>query len=96
MCLRMERYQRLYEAGKNTRNNSSAPMNSLPLIHSFLNKRVRVKVDDALTVEGVLVRYQNEDKARRLPNVLVLKDGSSYCILRGNFQHISEVAKHDV
>jgi hypothetical protein len=92
----MERYQRLYEAGKNTRNNSSARMNSLPLIHSFLNKRVRVKVDDGLTVEGVLIRYQNEDKTKHLPNVLVLKDGSSYRILRGNFENISEVAKHGV
>ena len=70
-------------------------MNSLPLIHSFLNKRVRIKVDDGLTVEGTLVRYQNENKARHLPNVLVLKDGSSYRILRGNFQHISEVATHE-
>jgi len=85
----MERYQKLYRGKQNARNN-------LPLIHSFLNKRVRVKVDDGLTVEGVLIRYQNEDKTKHLPNVLVLKDGSSYRILRGNFQHISEVAKHGV
>jgi hypothetical protein len=64
----------------------------LPLIHSFLNKHVCVKVDDGLTVEGVLIRYQNEDKARHLPNILILKNGNSYYILRGNYQHISEVA----
>ena len=87
LCLRMERYEKLYRSKRKAENSH------LPLIHSFLTKRVRVKVDDGLTVEGVLIRYQNEDKARHLPNVLVLKDGSSYRILRGNFQHISEAAK---
>ena len=87
MCLRMERYELLYRSKRKAENSH------LPLIHSFLGKRVRVKVNDGLTVEGVLVRYQNEDKARHLPNVLILKDGNSYCVLRGNFQHISEVAK---
>ena len=90
MCLDMRRYQRFYEAKRKAENSH------LPLIHSFLGKRVRVKVDDGLTIEGVLVRYQNENKARHLPNVLVLKDGSSYRILRGNFENISEVAKHGV
>ena len=90
MCLDMKRYERLYEAKRKAQNSN------LPLIHSFLGKRVRVKVDDGLTVEGVLIRYQNENKARHLPNVLVLKDGNSYHVLRGNFQYISEVAKHDV
>jgi hypothetical protein len=68
----------------------------LPLIHSFLNKHVCVKVDDSLTVEGVLVRYQNENKARHLPNILILKNGNSYYILRRNYQHISKVAKYGV
>ena len=90
MCLRMERYEKLYRSKRKAENSH------LPLIHSFLGKRVRVKVDDGLTVEGTLVRYQNEDKTKHLPNVLVLKDRNSYYVLRGNFQHISEVAKHGV
>ena len=90
MCLDMRRYERLCEAKR------KAQKDNLPLIHSFLNKRVRVKVDDSLTVEGVLIRYQNGNKANHLPNVLILKDGSSYRILRGNFQHISEVVEHGV
>ena len=90
MCLDMRRYERFYEAKRKAQNSN------LPLIHSFLNKRVRVKVGEDLAVEGVLVRYQNGNKANHLPNVLILKDGSSYHVLRGNFQHISEAAEHGV
>jgi small nuclear ribonucleoprotein (snRNP)-like protein len=85
----MKRFQKTYEAKKKAENDN------LPLIHSFLNKRVRVKVHDGLTVEGVLVRYQNEDKVRHFPNVLILKDGSNYHILRGNFENITEADKHE-
>jgi hypothetical protein len=82
----MERYEKLYRSKRKAENSH------LPLIHSFLNKRVRVKVDDGLTVEGVLIRYQNEDKTKHLPNMLVLREDSGrWFILRGNFQHISEV-----
>jgi len=85
MCLDMRRYEKLYEAERKAENGS------LPLIHSFLNKRVRVKVSEGLMVQGVLVRYQNGDKAKHLPNILILKDGNGYHILRGNFENISEV-----
>jgi small nuclear ribonucleoprotein (snRNP)-like protein len=85
MCLKMERYQKLYTGKQKARNNN------LPLIHNFLGKRVRVKVDGGFAVEGVLIYYQNKNKANHLPNVLVLKDGNSYRILRGNFENISEV-----
>ncbi len=85
MCLRFERYQRLYEAKRKAENNN------LPLIHGFLGKHVKVKVDDCLTVEGVLIRYQMENKAEHKPSVLVLKNSNGFQLLRGNFENISEV-----
>jgi len=86
----MRRYERLYEV------EGKAENGGLPLIHSFLNKRVRVKVSEGLTVQGVLVKYQNGDKANHSPSILILKDGNGYHILRGNFENISEVAEHGV
>jgi len=84
MCFDMRRYERLYEAKKNAKNNN------LPLIHSFLNRKVRVKVSEALEIQGVLIRYQNEDKVKHLPNLLILKDGDSFHFIRGNWLSISE------
>ena len=63
----------------------------LPLIHSFLNKHVKVKVDDGLTVEGVLVCYQMENKTKHKPSILVLKNSSGFQLLRGNWLSISEM-----
>ena len=85
MCLDMRRYERLCKA------EGKAENGSLPLIHSFLNKRVRVKVSEGLTVQGVLVKYQNGDKANHLPNILILKNENGYHILRATFENISEV-----
>jgi hypothetical protein len=80
----MRRYQRLHEAKKD---------NNLPLIHNFLGKHVHVKVDNSLTVEGVLIRYKIRNKADHSPDILILKDGDSYHILRGNFENLSVVTK---
>jgi hypothetical protein len=83
----MRRYQRLYE--KNAKNNN------LPLIHAFLNRKVRVKVSEGLEVEGVLIHYRLQSEGEHRPNVLILKDGGSYHILRGNFESITEADKHE-
>jgi hypothetical protein len=90
----MRRYQRLYEAEKKARNNASLAMDSLLLIHSFLNKHVRVKVDDGFAVEGVLIRYQLQSEGEHRPSLLVLKDGDSFHFIRGNWLSISECERH--
>jgi small nuclear ribonucleoprotein (snRNP)-like protein len=84
MCLDMRRYERLYEAKKNAKNNN------LPLIHSFLNRKVKVKVSEALEVQGVLIRYQLQSVREHKPNLLFLKNGRIQ-IVRGNWLAISEV-----
>ncbi len=84
-CLRMERYQKLYETKRKAENSN------LPLIHSFLGKYVKVKVDDDLEVSGVLVYYQMENKVERKPSILILKNSQGIHVLRGNFENISEV-----
>jgi small nuclear ribonucleoprotein (snRNP)-like protein len=61
-----------------------------PLIHDFLNKHVKVKVNDGLVVEGMLIHYQMENKTLHKPSVLILKNGDSFHVLRGNFENISE------
>jgi small nuclear ribonucleoprotein (snRNP)-like protein len=66
------------------------PKRELPLIHDFLRKTVRIKVDDGLTVEGLLVCYQMENKTEHKPSVLVLKNSDGFHVLRGNFENISE------
>jgi hypothetical protein len=69
------------------------PKRELPLIHDFRGKNVRVKVDDGLVVEGLLVCYQMENKTEHKPSVLVLKNGDSFHVPRGNFENVSEVKK---
>ena len=85
MCFDMRRYERLYEAKKNAKNNN------LPLIHSFLNRKVRIKVSEGLEIRGILLRYQLQSKGEHKPNLLVLKNGSGIQIVRGNWLAISEV-----
>ena len=64
---------------------------NLPLIHGFLGKHVKVKVDDGFEVSGVLVYYQMENKTLHKPSVLVLKNSDGFQLLRGNWLNISEV-----
>jgi hypothetical protein len=62
-----------------------------PLIHRFLNKRVRVKVE-GLSVEGKLLRYQENNKDKpHMPQLLILQNGGGIHILRGDWINISEV-----
>ena len=84
MCLDMRRYERLYEAKKNAKNNN------LPLIHAFLNRKVKVKVSEGLEIRGILLRYQLQSKGEHKPNLLFLKNGSGIQIVRGNWLSISE------
>ena len=86
----MERYGLLYRSKRKAENNNR------PLIHVFLGRKVRVKVSEGLEVEGVLIRYRLQSKGEHKPNLLILKDGDSYHILRGNFENISEAAKHGI
>jgi len=81
----MRRYERLYEAKKNAKNNN------LPLIHSFLNRKVKVKVSEGLEIRGILLRYQLPSVREHKPNLLFLKNGSGIQIVRGNWLAISEV-----
>jgi small nuclear ribonucleoprotein (snRNP)-like protein len=69
------------------------PKRELPLIHDFLRKTVRIKVDDDLVVEGLLVCYQMQNKTEHKPSVLVLKNGDGFYVLRGNFENVTEVQK---
>jgi hypothetical protein len=87
MCLDMKRYERLYKAEKNAKNNN------LPLIHSFLNRKVKVKVSEGLEIRGILLRYQLQSKGEHKPNLLILKDGDSFHFIRGNWLSISECEK---
>jgi len=64
--------------------------NHYPLIHEFLNKHIKVKVDDDHEVSGVLVCYQMENKTQHKPSVLILKDGQCLHVLRGAFENLSE------
>jgi len=84
-CLRMERYERLYKAKDKVQNSN------YPLIHMFLNKLVKVKIEGNFEVSGVLICYQTENKTLHKPSVLVLKDDGSYHFLRGAFESITEV-----
>ena len=65
-------------------------LDNYPLIHYFLNRKVRVQISQNLTVEGMLVRYQNGDERKHLPNVLILKNAEGLHVLRGNWLNISE------
>jgi small nuclear ribonucleoprotein (snRNP)-like protein len=67
------------------------PKRELPLIHTFLNKHVKVKVDDGFEVSGMLIHYQMENKTLHKPSVLILKNGDGLHVLRGNFENLSEV-----
>jgi len=67
------------------------PKRELPLIHTFLNKHVKVKIDDDFEVSGLLVCYQMENKILHKPSVLILKDGDRLHVLRGAFENVSEV-----
>jgi hypothetical protein len=99
MCLDMRRYQKLHDSRTVTKNfegNRFPSNNNLPLIHKFLNKHVKVKIGMGLTVEGILVHFQEAYKSKHIPAVLVLKKGSDYHILRGNFENISEVKQENV
>jgi hypothetical protein len=99
MCLDMRRYQKLHDSRTVTKNFEGKRFrldDNLPLIHNFLHKHVKVKVGRGLTVEGILVHHQNADKSKHIPAVLVLKRGSDYHILRGNFENISEVKQENV
>jgi len=62
-----------------------------PLIHTFLNRHVKVKVDDYYEVSGLLICYQNECKSLHRPFVLVLENAQGKHVLRGNFISINEV-----
>ena len=88
MCLDKRRYQRLYEAEKNAKNSN------LPLIHFFLNRKVRVKVSEGLEVEGILIHYRLQSEGEHRPSLLVLKDGDSFHFIRGNWLSISECERH--
>jgi hypothetical protein len=97
----MRRYELLYKSRRKERDRNfysyrkKVEKGNLPLIHSFLNKRVRVKVDDGLTVEGTLVYCQLGSKTKpHRPNVLILKSRGGVCLLRGNFQHMAEVRQN--
>lgn len=63
----------------------------LPLIHEFLNKHVRIKVSEGLEVEGVLIRYQMQNKTEHKPSLLILKNREGFHIIRGSWISISEV-----
>ena len=83
-CLSMDRIGKLYTSQHEARNSN------LPLIHRFLGKFVKVKVDVDCEVSGVLICYQMENKANHKPSVLVLKNGGCHHFLRGTFISISE------
>jgi small nuclear ribonucleoprotein (snRNP)-like protein len=83
-CSSMERIGKLYTS-KNKAENSN-----LPLIHTFLNKHVKVKIEGNFEVSGVLICYQMENKTLHKPSVLILKNGDGFHVLRGNFENISE------
>jgi len=83
-CLSMERIGKLYTS-KNKAENSN-----LPLIHTFLNKHVKVKVNDGFEVSGMLIHYQMENKTLHKPSVLILENGEGLHLLRGNFENLTE------
>jgi len=99
MCLRMERYQKMFDSKhflnkKGSLNTSKTPTRELPLIHAFLNREIVVKISDFLSIQGKLVFYSLNGRGSHKPQVLILKDSRGFHVLRGNWISLSEAGKN--
>jgi hypothetical protein len=63
----------------------------LPLIHSFLNRNVTVKVEESLIVKGKLLYYRLGKRVKpHKPHVLILENSLGKIIVRGNYLLLGE------
>jgi len=81
-----------HSSGVFSRTSLFSNQNHYPLIHRFLNRHVKVKVDVDFEVSGMLIHYQenSKDKPHR-PTILILKNGEGIHVLRGDWINVTEV-----